>query len=190
MPEPASADGAGFRHAETSGAARSAHSSRTVSDMESVRERLRGALPAAVKARDTVAVAALRSALAAIDNAEAAHITTPLGPARGADSAPLPDPTEPAGPASSPESGPPLGERGRDGNAGFAGAVAGLGAGEVERRSLSEVEMEELIRREVADRERAARTYAAAGRREPAERLRAEAEVLSAILGGPGPPPG
>src|SRR5918996_2373390 len=37
----------------------------------SLRERLRAALPEAMKARDAVAVAALRSALAAIDNAEA-----------------------------------------------------------------------------------------------------------------------
>jgi uncharacterized protein len=36
-----------------------------------LRQRLRDALPAAMKARDRVAVAALRSALAAIDNAEA-----------------------------------------------------------------------------------------------------------------------
>jgi uncharacterized protein YqeY len=37
-----------------------------------LRQRLRDALPVAMKARDRVAVAALRSALAAIDNAEAA----------------------------------------------------------------------------------------------------------------------
>ena len=36
-----------------------------------VRDRLRAALPAAMKARDSVAIAALRSALGAIDNAEA-----------------------------------------------------------------------------------------------------------------------
>jgi uncharacterized protein len=36
-----------------------------------LRQRLRAALPAAMKARDRVAVAALRSTLAAIDNAEA-----------------------------------------------------------------------------------------------------------------------
>ena len=36
-----------------------------------LRERMRQALPAAMKARDRVAVAALRSALAAIENAEA-----------------------------------------------------------------------------------------------------------------------
>jgi uncharacterized protein YqeY len=39
-----------------------------------VRVRLRAALPAAMKARDAAAVAALRSALAAIDNAEAADV--------------------------------------------------------------------------------------------------------------------
>jgi hypothetical protein len=36
-----------------------------------IRERLRSALPGAIKSRDTVAVAALRSALAAIENGEA-----------------------------------------------------------------------------------------------------------------------
>ncbi|MGX6608391.1 hypothetical protein ACWKSP_40675 [Micromonosporaceae bacterium Da 78-11] len=38
---------------------------------ESVRDRLRAALPTAMKARDRVAVAALRATIAAIDNAEA-----------------------------------------------------------------------------------------------------------------------
>jgi uncharacterized protein YqeY len=40
-------------------------------DAGNLRERLRGGLPVAMKARDVVAVAALRSALSAIDNAEA-----------------------------------------------------------------------------------------------------------------------
>ena len=44
----------------------------------SVRERLRAALPPALKARDAVAVAALRSALAAIDNAEAGVLSALL----------------------------------------------------------------------------------------------------------------
>jgi uncharacterized protein YqeY len=43
----------------------------------SLRQRLRDALPVALKARDRVAVAALRATLAAIDNAEAVP-----GPAR------------------------------------------------------------------------------------------------------------
>jgi uncharacterized protein len=45
----------------------------------SLRQRLRAALPAAMKARDRVAVAALRSALAAIDNAEVVHRSEPDG---------------------------------------------------------------------------------------------------------------
>ena len=40
---------------------------------ETVRDRLRRALPAAAKARDRVAMSALRSALGAIDNAEAVN---------------------------------------------------------------------------------------------------------------------
>jgi uncharacterized protein YqeY len=40
-------------------------------DRGGLRDRLRDGLPAAIKGRDAVAVAALRSALAAIDNAEA-----------------------------------------------------------------------------------------------------------------------
>ncbi|HWD45875.1 MAG TPA: GatB/YqeY domain-containing protein [Actinomycetota bacterium] len=40
-------------------------------DAGGLRDRLRDGLPAAIKARDGVAVAALRSALAAIENAEA-----------------------------------------------------------------------------------------------------------------------
>jgi uncharacterized protein YqeY len=39
----------------------------------SLRDRLRTALPTAIKARDKTAVAALRSALAALDNAEAVN---------------------------------------------------------------------------------------------------------------------
>jgi len=52
-------------------------------DSDSVRDRLRGALRVAMKARDPIAVAALRSAVAAIDNAEAVD-------------APRPDPGQPA----------------------------------------------------------------------------------------------
>jgi hypothetical protein len=40
------------------------------SDEEALRDRLKAALPAAIKARDRTAVAAIRSAMAAIDNAE------------------------------------------------------------------------------------------------------------------------
>jgi uncharacterized protein len=46
-------------------------------DSDSVRDRLRGALRVAMKARDPIAVAALRSAVAAIDNAEAVDAPGP-----------------------------------------------------------------------------------------------------------------
>jgi uncharacterized protein YqeY len=117
----------------------------------SLRDRLRGALPEAMKARDTVAVAALRSALAAIDNAEA------VGAAQ-----------VPPG----------------SGRADIAGAVVGVGAAEVERRSLTDAQVEELVRAEVADRQAAAGHYEHAGHRQRAERLRGEAGVLGAYLDG------
>jgi hypothetical protein len=42
--------------------------------------------------------------------------------------------------------------------------------------------MEQLVRTEIADRETAATGYERAGQLEPAERLRAEAEVLRSHL--------
>jgi hypothetical protein len=93
------------------------------------RPRLQLALREALKARDTIATSALRSALAAIDNAGAVP----------------PAPAPPAGTASSHVAGA------------VAGAVAGLGAGEAERRRLTEAEVQELVRAEIADRQAAAR---------------------------------
>jgi uncharacterized protein YqeY len=116
-----------------------------------LRDRLRGALPGAMKARDSTAVAALRSALAAIDNAEAV----------GAAQAPPPD----------------------AGRADLVGTVAGLGAAEVEWRTLSEAQVEKIVRAEVADRRTAAQVYEQAGQPGRAERLRAEADVLGSHLG-------
>lgn len=116
-----------------------------------VRDRLRAALPAAMKARDSVAVAALRSALGALDNAEAVD----------ASRAPQPSVGHPR----------------------LAGTVRGLRAAEVERRSLSAAEMDELVRVEVAERHAVARDYERAGHRARAERLRSEASVLSSCLG-------
>jgi len=51
-----------------------------------IRERLRRALPTAMKARDSTAVTALRTAVAAIDNAESvdATLTPTAGPIAGA----------------------------------------------------------------------------------------------------------
>jgi uncharacterized protein len=115
-----------------------------------VRPRLASALTAALKGRDKIAASALRSALAAIDNASAV----------------------PAGPTLAASSGSPH----------FAGAVAGLGAAEAERRYLSEAEIGEIVRTEIADRQAAAQNYEQAGHRDQADRLRQEAHVLTAAI--------
>ncbi|MCA1674395.1 MAG: hypothetical protein LC799_20135, partial [Actinobacteria bacterium] len=70
------------------------------------------------------------------------------------------------------------------GHSRFAGTVSGLCAAEVERRSLSAAEMEEVVRAEVAVRRAVARDYERAGHRVHAERLQDEAAVLSSCLGG------
>lgn len=64
----------------------------------------------------------------------------------------------------------------------FAGAVAGLGAGEAARRQLSATDVRAIIQAEIAEREEAARDYAASGLSSQAERLRAEARVLTSAI--------
>ena len=125
---------------------------------------MRRALPVAMKARDKQAVGALRSALAAIDNAEAVDV---------------PRPTHGQGSGLAAVEQTPI-----------AGAVVGLGAGEVERRSLTAAEMEALVRREVDDRRTAARANLDAGQPSHAERLHAEADLLSGYLRAAGPQAG
>jgi len=118
-----------------------------------LRRRLRDALGTAIKERDRVAVGALRSALAAIENAEAVDVA---------------DTAENGG-----LSGTSLAiER----------IPVGAGAAEVARRELSEGDVERIVRGEVAEREVAAITYERAGQGERAGLLRAEMRVLSAHL--------
>jgi uncharacterized protein len=126
-----------------------------VSTDASLRQQLRAALPVALKARDGTAVAALRSTLAAIDNAEAvdAGVTT-----RGL---------------------------------AIEESPVGAGTTEVQRRALTGEQVRDVVRAEVAERRAAAEEYERAGRTDRADRLRAEAAVLDAHLGGrPGPPAG
>lgn len=61
----------------------------------------------------------------------------------------------------------------------IAGSVAGVGATEVPRRQLTDAEAVEIVRAEIADRTAAAEQY---GRSPAADRLRAEAALLSRIL--------
>jgi uncharacterized protein YqeY len=115
-----------------------------------LRQRLRAALPAAMKARDRVAVAALRSTLAAIDNAEAVDRAASVDQHLGIEQIPV-----------------------------------GVGATEVERRMLTEMQVERIVRIEVAEWETAARDYDGAGRPEQAKLLRGQASVLLAHLAAP-----
>jgi uncharacterized protein YqeY len=119
------------------------------------RATLRAALVAARKDRDSMRVSALRSALSAIDNAEAV-------------------PTAPAG-AAAPVSA--------SGSAAIAGGVAGLGATEVDRRELSDEQIRGLLRAEIDERLAAAQQVGDGGHAERAAVLRAEAAVLAGLLG-------
>jgi uncharacterized protein YqeY len=64
----------------------------------------------------------------------------------------------------------------------IAGGVAGLGAGEVQRRTLSAAEATAIVEREIEERRDAAATYTAAGRHDEATRLTQQADVLAALL--------
>lgn len=61
----------------------------------------------------------------------------------------------------------------------IAGAVAGLGAGEAERRRLGDGEAREILDAEIAERLAAAADYERAGHGDRAGRLRREADVLT-----------
>lgn len=115
-----------------------------------MRANMRRELTAALKTRDRVTASALRSALAAIENAEA-----------------LPaDHTAVRTVA----------------NEHIAGSVVGHGAAEVERRDLSDLEVRAIVETEVQERSAAATEYERIGRNDMAQRLRAEADVLSRYL--------
>ena len=167
----------------------------TDGDADSLRERLSRALPAAMKARDRVAVAALRSALAAIANAEAVDPSrSPPPAARPGPTGPSPESPDPrtgqpepasSGPEpSDPRPGAPE-PAGSGGDPPFAGTVVGVGATEMERRGLTGEQVEEVVRAEIAERESAAAGYERAGQLEHAERLRSEARVLASYLEQP-----
>ena len=125
--------------------------------MSTVRSRLQSALRAAMKERDAAAMSALRSALAAIDNAAAVPVSgqrPSAAPSRAAPSENVP----------------------------IAGGVAGLGAAEVARRAVTEEEAAAIAAAEAADRRAAARDYRAAGRADRADRLLSEARAIESAL--------
>jgi hypothetical protein len=112
------------------------------------RTTLRDALLSARKDRDGIRVAALRSALSAIDNAETPEDAKVKAESSGA----------------------------------IANAVVGLAAAEVARRELSDAHIRELMQAEIDERLTAAAQVEAQDA-ERAATLRAEAAVLSDLLG-------
>jgi hypothetical protein len=116
---------------------------------DDLRERLRDGLRAALRSRDMVAAAALRSALGAIANAEAVPVDQSAA-----------DPTT---------------------SQHVAGAAAGLGAAEAQRRGLTGAEVGQIVDAEITERMAAAADYEGRGYAEQARRLRREARVLADI---------
>ena len=64
----------------------------------------------------------------------------------------------------------------------FAGAVTGVGAGEAQRRHLTEADVAAIVRQEVAEREAAAGEYERAGHAAEAATMRQGTRALMAAL--------
>ena len=67
----------------------------------------------------------------------------------------------------------------------IAGGVAGLGAGEVARKTLSPEEVRAIIERELDEKREAATTYARLEKHEQARTLELQARVLAELLSAP-----
>ena len=63
-------------------------------------------------------------------------------------------------------------------------SAAGLGAGEADRRQLTETQIERIVAAEVAERVSAARQYEGLGHADRAGRLHREVAVLTAVISG------
>ena len=120
----------------------------------SLRDRLRAAVPAAIKARDRHGLSALRCALSAIDNAEAVDVAADVT----AD--------DRAARAGAIEASP-----------------VGLGVTEVARRQLTEAEVSAIVRAEIETRREAAAAFEASGHGDRAAELTAGADALAGHLG-------
>ena len=132
--------------------------------MDNVETRLRAALREALKTRDVVAAFAVRSALAAIGNAEAVPAGTDGGGgAGGADG---------AAPVATIRTESPY----------VAKAATGAGATEASRRQLSPAEIRAIVGAEISERETTADQYEQAGHADRAARLRHEAGILRDVL--------
>jgi uncharacterized protein len=119
---------------------------------EILRARLRADLRGAMKAQRQDEMAALRTLIAAIDNAEAVE------------QAASPTLTQSAPPTSSEH---------------VAGAVHGLGVTDAARRQLSERDLQRIIENELWERDAQAERLTLLGRADDASRLRVEADVIA-----------
>ena len=126
--------------------------------MSDLRIALRRQLTVALQSRDRVGAAALRSTIAALDNAEAVELS---GPGR---------PGEVAAAVTS--------------DAYVAGAVPGLGAAEAERRGLDPDEQRSLVSSQLEAWESAAADYEQRGHGERAALLRQQIQAIRAALRG------
>jgi len=116
--------------------------------VNSIRDRLQGALTDAIKARDKAAVNAFRSALSAISNAEAIATDTPTMIVQGP----------------------------------IAGSIRGLGAGEAPRRALTELDLLDIVDREIQDLTAAAMQYDTLGQTDAADAIRDQIRALQTLL--------
>jgi uncharacterized protein YqeY len=115
-------------------------------------DRITLALRDAMKARDKVAVGALRSVLGEIGNAEAV-------------------PVDGSSPSNSDAEETP-----------FAGSVEGLGGGEADRRELTDADVISIVQSAMAERLTASEEYRTLGRDDAADVLDAEVAVLRSVL--------
>jgi uncharacterized protein YqeY len=144
---------------------------------EDIRARMRRGLVDAMRARDQQAVSALRSTLARIDNADAVDADAVDADAVDAE----------ASNADALDDEPAL--YSGEGHPAVAGSVLGVGAADVDRRVLTPEEMAAIVRDDVEEREIAAEVLVRVGRPDQAERLRAQAKLLTTYLTPPGSPP-
>jgi uncharacterized protein len=120
---------------------------------EILRAQLRRDLRAAMKAQRRDEMAALRTLIAAIDNAESVEDPAPATPAAPASGAPV------------------------------AGSLPGLGTADAARRELSERDLQRIIESELWERDAQAERLELLGRAGDASRLRAEAKMIARYQG-------
>jgi hypothetical protein len=113
---------------------------------------LRDGLTRALKARDAEALSALRTAIAAIENAEAIATTATTDTQRPVTSADI------------------------------AGASSGVGSTEAVRRSLSTGQLRDILADQITEYAREADRYDALGQSDAAHRLRHRARILAAYV--------